>query len=396
MKLKNAFLVSVTAIALFASATISGVATQATDPASDPENFGPPEAMLFWTPEQKVAGFRNMDKIVWTRKISASDDPQPLKDAPADLSSVQLRYNGAEMTIDAFLERENVAGLLIIKDGAIAYEYYGLGNNQDTPWLSFSVTKSIVSMLVGAAIQDGYIESVDEPITDHLPRLNGSAYDQATIRDVLQMSSGVQWNEDYSDPESDIAQADMSTLGIYRQLSEKPVMAPPGEIFNYNTAETTLVGTMLRSAIGNNLSTYLSEKIWHPFGMEADANWMLSETGGGEIGGCCLSATLRDYGRIGLFALNDGRLADGTPVLPSGWMADATAPSKGNGEYGYLWWLQDGGSFRAQGIFGQDIFIDPDNQLVIALQSAREHADRSEDWELQDAFYDAVTDVLKQ
>lgn len=243
MKLMNAFLAGVMATALFASATISGVATQATDPASDPENFGPPEAMLFWTPEQKVAGFRNMDKIVWTRKISASDDPLPLKDAPADLSDVQLRYNGAEMTIAAFLNSENVAGLLVIKDGAIAYEYYGLGNSQDTPWLSFSVTKSIVSMLVGAAIQDGYIESVDEPITDYLPRLKGSAYDQASIRDVLQMSSGVQWNEDYSDPKSDIAQADMSTLGIYRQLSEKPVMAQPGETFNYNTAETNLVGT---------------------------------------------------------------------------------------------------------------------------------------------------------
>lgn len=396
MKLKNAFLASLTTVALLASTTMSGFATQITDPANDPENFGPPEAMLFWTPEQKVAGFRNMDKIVWTRSISASDDPLSLSDAPADLSDVKLRYNGNEMTIDGFLKSEKVAGLLIIKDGMVAYEYYGLGNSQKTPWLSFSVTKSVVSMLVGAAIKDGYIESVDEPITDYLPRLKGSAYDQATIKDVLQMSSGVQWNEDYSDPESDIAQTDMSTFGIYEQLSKKSVTAQPGETFNYNTAETNLIGTMLRSAIGNNLSTYLSEKIWSPFGMEANANWMLSEPGGGEIGGCCLSATLRDYGRIGLFALNNGRLADGTDVLPTGWMADATAPSSSNDEYGYLWWLQDGGAYRAQGIFGQDIFIDPDNQLVIALQSAREHADRSADWELQDALYEAVTEVLKQ
>lgn len=186
MKRKNAFLMSMTTVALLAFAPKSGLSTQATDP----ENFGPPEAMLFWTPEQKVAGFRNMDKMVWTRQISASDKPLPLKDAPADLSDVQLRYKGAEMTIYAFLNSEKVAGLLIIQDGAIAYEYHGLGNSQDTPWLSFSVTKSIVSMLVGAAIQDGYIESVEEPITDYLPRLKGSAYDQASIRDVLQVSSG--------------------------------------------------------------------------------------------------------------------------------------------------------------------------------------------------------------
>ncbi|MEO1160974.1 MAG: serine hydrolase domain-containing protein, partial [Pseudomonadota bacterium] len=257
-----------------------------------------------------------------------------------------------------------------------------------------SVTKSIVSMLVGAAIKDGFIESVDEPVTDYLPRLKGSAYDRVTIGNILQMSSGVQWNEDYSDPGSDIARADLSTLGTYRQLRRKQVVAQSGEKFNYNTAETNLVGTLLRSAVGNNLSTYLSEKIWRPFGMRADANWMLSEPGGGESGGCCISATLRDYGRIGLFALAGGRLADGTKTLPSGWMKRSVTPSRGNDEYGYLWWLHGNGSFRAQGIFGQDIFMDPRRRIVIALQSARADADKPDDWKLQDAFYQALIQTL--
>ncbi len=298
------------------------------------------------------------------------------------------------MTMDEYFNSQSVAGLLVIKDGNIVYERYGLGNTRDTPWLSFSVTKSVVSMLVGAAIKDGFIASIDEPVTDYLPRLKGSAYDQVTIGNILQMSSGVEWNEDYSDPKSDIATADLSTLGTYRQLRRKQVVARAGEKFNYNTAETNLVGTLLRSAVGNNLSTYLSEKIWRPFGMRTDANWMLSEPGGSEIGGCCISATLRDLARIGLFALDNGRLADGTEVLPSGWMKASTAPSTGNSDYGYLWWLRGNGDFRAQGIFGQDVLIDPDHRIVIALQSARADADKAGDWKLQDAFYDALIQAL--
>lgn len=394
MKLTTLLLASMTILACPVSAAIANSGAPTIDPARDGEHFGPPDAILFWSPEQKVAGFRNMDKIAWTRKISAGGKVLPLPEALVDLSDFQFTHKDQVMTVDGFFQSQNVAGLLVIKDGNIVYERYGLGNTRDTTWLSFSVTKSIVSMLVGAAVKDGYIQSADEPVTDYLPRLKGSAYDQATIGNVLQMSSGIQWNEDYSDPNSDIAQADFSTLGTYRQLLQKKVVARPGEKFNYNTAETNLVGTLLRSAVGNNLSTYLSEKIWRPFGMRADANWMLSEPGGGESGGCCISATLRDFGRVGLFALGNGRLADGTEVLPSGWMKQSTAPSKDNAEYGYLWWLHGNGSFRAQGIFGQDIFMDPDNRMVIVLQSAREEADKPEDWGLQNAFYQALINAL--
>ncbi|HEY5644516.1 MAG TPA: serine hydrolase, partial [Pseudomonadales bacterium] len=168
-----------------------------------------------------------------------------------------------------------------------------------------------------------------------------------------------------------------------------------GDKFNYNTAETNLAGTLLRSAIGNNLSTYLSEKIWTPFGMEADAYWQLTEPGGGEFGGCCISATLRDYGRIGLFALHGGKLADGTAVLADGWMGDSVAPSKGFDGYGYFWWLYPGAVYEATGIFGQGIYIDPARNVVIALHSAREHASREEDWALQNALYGALAEAVR-
>ena len=224
---------------------------------------------------------------------------------------------------------------------------------------------------------------------------NSSSYDQSSIRNMLQMASGVEWNEDYADPEADVNRATWATLDMYEYLRHKPRGNTPGEIFNYNTAETNLAGTLLCSAIGNNLSTYLSEKIWQPFGMEADAWWVLTEPGGGEFGGCCISATLRDYGRIGLFALNNGKLADGTEVLAPNWMTESTSPSKGYAGYGYFWWLTNEAVFTAVGIFGQGIYINREQNVVIALHSARPVADDDNDWAWQDALYAALTNALR-
>jgi len=365
------------------------------DPVDDAKHFGPPQKFLFWTPEQQVAGYRNINRIFPTRVVPAGGKTLELPQQLVNLGQVEIKANGRTLTVDEYFLKQNVAGLLVIKDGRIVYERYGLGNSKDSLWVSFSVAKSVTSMLVGAAIQDGYIKSVDEKVTDYLPRLKHSAYDQSTIRNVLQMSSGVAWNEDYADPDSDLNTAPWDTLSLYEYLRDKPRAAAPGEKFNYNTAETNLVGTLLRSAIGNNLSTYLSEKIWKPFGMGSDANWMLSEIGGGETGGCCINATLRDYGRLGLFALHNGKLADGTQVLPEGWMAESTTPSKGNPGYGYFWWLYADGTYRASGIFGQAIYISPEDNVVIAMHSARAVASNKPDWALQSALFTALTGAVK-
>jgi len=365
------------------------------DPADDHKHFGSPFTALFWTPEQKVAGFRNSDRIFWTRTIEASGSAHPLPHAKRDLSDVEIKRDDATMTVNEYFTKQNVAGLLVIKDGNILYERYGLGNNEDSKWISYSVTKSVVSMLIGAAIRDGYISNVDEKVTDYLPRLRRSSYDQSSIANLLQMASGVKWNEDYADPKSDVSIASWNTIGLYEYLRNKPRDAEPGEKFNYNTAETNLAGTLLRSAIGNNLSTYLSEKIWQPFGMESEGSWNLTEQGGGEAGGCCINATLRDYGRIGLFALADGRLADGKEVLPANWMRDSTRPSKGYEGYGYFWWLAGKDAFSASGIFGQGIYVNREENVIIALHSARAKASDDKDWAWQDALYEAITKAIK-
>lgn len=363
-------------------------------PAEDAEHFGDPDDVLVWSVEEKIAGFRNADRLYDTRTIRSRHDAAPLQRALVDLGDVEVQVGDESMTVDEFFERMNVAGLLVIKDGRIVYERYGLGNTARSRWVSFSVAKSVVSLLFGAAIKDGYISGVEDKITDYLPRLKGSSYEDATIRNILQMASGVEWNEDYSDPDSDVSTATWDTLSLLEQLGAKPRRAAAGELFNYNTAETNLAGILLRSAIGNNLSTYLSEKIWKPFGMESDATWNLTEPGGGEFGGCCINATLRDYGRLGLFALANGRLPDGTEVLPADWMKESTQPSRAYPGYGYFWWLGDDDRFGASGIFGQGIHIDRGADVVIAIQSAREHASRDEDWAWQTALYRALTHAV--
>jgi CubicO group peptidase (beta-lactamase class C family) len=365
------------------------------DPARDREFMPQPgSAVLFWKGREKIAGFRNMAKVTPTRVIEAGANVLELPRDEVDLGSVELTANDTTMTVNEYFDRQAVAGLLVLKDGRIRYERYGLGNTEDTRWVSFSVAKSVVSLLYGAALRDGYIDSLDAKVTDYLPKLKGSSYDQSSIKNLLQMASGVQWNEDYADPQSDVASASYQTLALYEFLRNKPRDAEPGDKFNYNTAETNLAGTLLRAAIGNNLSTYLTDKIWKPFGMEADAYWQLTEPGGGEFGGCCINATLRDYGRLGLFALGGGVLADGTRVLPAGWMDESTTPSKGYEGYGYFWWLNPDGSYEASGIFGQGIYINEDENVVIALHSAREHASKEEDWPLQGALFAALAKAV--
>lgn len=351
-------------IALTANAADSSV-----EQMRDMENFGPAENLMFWSPRERLAGFRNIDKFYPVRKIERGDKVYPLAVELVDLSAVNYEVEGATFNIDDFMAHNNVAGLLVIKNDRIVTERYALGNTETSRWISFSVSKSVVSMLVGAAVQDGYIKSVDDKVTDYVPHLLGSTYAEVTIRDVLHMASGAEWNEDYADPNSDVNTMPRDALSLVKLLGTKPRVAAPGEKFNYNTAETHLVGAIVRAAIGNNLATYLSHKIWVPFGMESDATWMLHAPGQGEVGGCCINATLRDYGRIGLFAMQEGVLADGTRILPEGWMKDSTSPSKGYAGYGYLWWLNKD-SYAARGVFGQLIYINGDQKLVIATHSA--------------------------
>lgn len=351
-----------------------------------------PVDVLFWTPAEREAGFRAMDRLVPHRVVPAGSPahPHPLPQGePLDLD------------IATFMETEKVAGLLVIQDGRIRLERYGLGFGPEGRWTSFSVAKSVTSTLVGAAIAQGHIESLDTPITHYLPELAGGGYDGVTVRQLLTMTSGVAWNEDYTDPASDLARffgardsGGMDpTLAYMRNL---PRAAEPGTRWHYNTGETNLIGLLVSRATGKPLADYLSETLWRPYGMARDAGWMVDEAGQ-EPGGCCLIATLQDWGRVGQFVLDGGRI-DGRPVLPDGWLAQATSKqadigSPGEG-YGFQWWTEDDGEFSAQGIFGQAIHIDPSRRLVVVILSAWPTATGRERNRAQSRFLEAVKQAV--
>jgi CubicO group peptidase (beta-lactamase class C family) len=260
----------------------------------------------------------------------------------------------------------------------------------------------VTSTLIGAAIKDGYIKSLDEDVSSYIPALKGSAYEGVTIGNLLTMTSGVKWNEDYGDPNSDVAKFASGTPGpdgespIVAYMAHLPREAKPGTKFVYKTGESDLIGVLLSHATHRHPADYLSEKIWSKFGMEQDAVWML-DSAGLELGGCCISMTLRDYGRFGLFVLGGG-VAQGERVLPSDYLADATKAHTQNADgplgYGFQWWTHDNGAYEAIGIFGQSIYIDPAEHLVIVTNSAWPEADADKYYIVHAGYVDAVTKAL--
>ena len=333
-------------------------------------------------PDIQVNTFRNIDRLFPTRTVARGETVSALPLSKQPLQDFAYSVDGQSYDLYDVLSMNRVSGLLIIHRGEIVFEKYLLGNDQHTRWMSMSVVKSITASLIGAAIQDGYINSIDDPIVNYLPRFKGTAYDGVTVKHLLQMSSGVAWNETYTDATSDRrrmleAQLSQQPGAILKLMATLPRAAKPGTVWNYSTGETQVAGALVRAATGKPVADYLSEKIWSTLGMQADANWWLQSANGLEVGGSGLSATLRDYARLGLFWLNDGVITlDGKVqrVLPEGWMQAASSRQHIGGktvDYGYMLWPLHGNSYAAEGIFGQYLFVDPDTKLVVAMWSAQ-------------------------
>ena len=363
---------------------------------ADPFESMSAKSLLTWTPEQQLEGYPNINRIYYTRKIEASSQILELTRAEESLDDFTYVHQGEPKTINDYFDQLNTTGLIVLKNGELVFEKYALGHTEDQTWISFSVAKSVVSMLYGAAIKDGYIKSVDDLASTYLPSLREGAYKDTTIKNILQMASGVKWNEDYEDTKSDVASSPIQILDLIEYMGDLEKLHQPGTHFNYNTGETNLAGAVLRAAIGNNLSTYLHKKIWQPFGMESEAYWMLDEADGVEYGGCCINATLRDYARLGLFALNKGTLATGEQILPEDWMQESTNPSSGANYYGYYWWLRPNNSYRATGIFGQFIWVDPKEELVVAIHSAWNKAWRRDHDEHTSKMVSSISNYLNR
>ena len=348
--------------------------------------------LLFWSERQRDAAFRALDRLPvlakW-RVVEPAAQPSPLPPGPP------LKL---PLDLDAYMAGQRSAALLIVHNGKLRLERYGLGFDAAGRWTSFSVAKSFTSTLVGAALRDGHIKSMDDKVSDYIPQMKGSAYDAVSIRQLLTMTSGVKWNEDYADPNADVAKfnnhkPDDGSDALVSYMRQLPREVPAGTRWLYSTGETNLVGVLVSQAVKKPLSQYLQEKLWQPLGMEQQATWILSRTGH-EISGCCIQAAARDYARFGQF-IADGARINGQSLVSDGWLAEATTARTPIGQpgrgYGYQWWTYDDGTFAARGIFGQGIFIDPQRKLVIVSNAnwaggARDPVAS----EAREAFYRAV------
>lgn len=321
--------------------------------------------VLFWTDEQRKQRFRAMEQWFAGHEVPAAASARALpKGAPLS--------EGLQADLIATMRETGTAGMMILEDGKVRFEAYNLDLGPEDRWTSFSVAKSFTSTLLGAALKDGFIASLDDPVTKYIPGLAGSAYEGVTVKQLATMTSGVKWNEDYADPNSDVAQMNRFVVeygadAIVAQMKSLPREAEPGSKWVYKTGETNLIGVLVENAVGKPLAEYAKTKIVDPAGFAGDLFWMVDPRGG-NIGGCCLSLRLADYARMGLFALEGGQ-----GVVPEGWFAEAGkaqvdfAPRAPGFGYGYQWWVYPGGNYGAQGIFGQGITLVPSKGLVIAF-----------------------------
>lgn len=360
-------------------------------------------------PDDEVATFSQTDRLLPVRTVHRSGPARPLVKRAKPFPAIHFQDRGRSFDLYDYLSTNRVAGLLVLKDGEIALEDYELGTGPDTRWASFSMAKSIASTLVGAALVDGLISSLDDPLVRYVPTLRGSAYEGVSIRQLLLMSSGVRWDETYTDPKSDRrkmleVQINGKPGDLLKFMGSLPRAGAPGSTWNYSTGETFVIGAVLEGATQRPLSEYLAEKIWSPAGMEHDATWWTDGPNGMIWAGSGIGATLRDYGRFGLLAANSGQI-DGRSIVPAGWFAEAGKPHDIGGksvDYGYMWWIPPQtdpthvGAFQAQGIFGQYIYVNPRERLVIVVLSARSKPSRGSRFDLDDdAFFSAVAAALR-
>ncbi|OZI58829.1 serine hydrolase domain-containing protein [Bordetella genomosp. 1] len=344
------------------------------------------EDFLLWPPCLQSYGYRIVDRLFATRTIRRGESPRPLPRAPA--IDVRYTFAGESRDVGELMDRNNVAGLIAIHRGHIVLERYGLGFRPHERWSTMSTVKSMTAMLTGAALHDGAIASLDDPVTKYVPALAGCAYDAVTIRHLLTMSSGIAWEENYTDKRSHVNRyskslADKVPGGVLTLLRACHRAHAAGQVWHYNTGDTYLLGAVLSAATGGTLADYMSQRIWQPCGMEFDAFYTLESDAGQEIGGSRAGMTLRDIGRFAQFVLDDGVVA-GRRILPQGWVAQSgtaafeipadlhTAHRQALGltAYGYSWWLRDDGAMMAMGHSGQRIFIDTAAQLAVVQLAA--------------------------
>ncbi|CAN7359899.1 serine hydrolase [Bosea sp. LjRoot9] len=324
----------------------------------------------------------------------------------AELPPLEIQDGGRTFDVYDYIATNAVSAMIILKDGVVVHEFYRRGLSSSTLWLSCSLAKSIAATLVGVALGEGKIRSLDDPVSRYC-ELRG-AYADVSVKQLLRMCTGVRWNEDYGDATSDrraLLDVQLRAIsgGIATVMQGLGTTAPPGSTWCYNTGESCLLGAVIQGATGTNLTDYLSDKIWSRFGMAQTASWWQETEGGITVSGTGLYAALGDYARFGQFILEE---MSTTPsgIMPDNWQREASAPYRLNGSripYGYMWWVPDPidpvleGSFQAEGIYGQFLHINPNQRIVAMIACCRSKPSKKRRVEIcDDAFFAALAKTL--
>ncbi|HZV95656.1 MAG TPA: serine hydrolase [Candidatus Nitrosocosmicus sp.] len=354
----------------------------------DAEGYGAREGYpvkIISRPPFLVGAFSHYDQFFESRVVRRAATPSRLSRAAAE-PLLRYRAGVTTHTLDDYIARNPATGLLIARGDTILVERYQYARNDRHRFTSFSMAKTVTAMLIGVAIAEGHIRSVDDLAAAYVPALADTEYGRTSLRHLLQMSSGVHFSENYSGAD-DASRLFIETVfqdGAGGVAAVKPYNQrdwPTGTMFSYASVETQVLGLVLRSAVGRPVADYLHEKIWEPMGAEADATWLIDRTGQ-EVTFCCLNAVLRDYARLGLLLAHDGSWR-GRQLIPAAWIGDATRvrddqPHLRPGTarrfigYGYQVWILPGERrmFALLGVYGQAIFVDPASRLVMVHTAA--------------------------
>ncbi len=358
-----------------------------------------------FAPQQIVENFRSMCKLFNSNLIRNTGAVYELESAlqalPKDFS-----FDGEQLAISDWISRSGTTGLVVMANGKLAFEQYYQGNDANTKAVSWSLGKSFVSALIGFAVADGSIKSLQDQVGDYVPLLKQSGYSDVSIQNVLEMSSGIDFSEDYADPNSGINQLGWEIFrgrSTNKWIAKLPKAKPAGAVHHYVSVDTQVLGMVLEAATGQKLATYMEQKLWSRLGPEGDARW-LTDAHGTELAFAGLNMCTRDYARFGQLYLAKGRNLKGEQLLPAQWVHDSVTPRTaylkpgrsmqfGQSELGYAYqfWIPQSaeGEFMAIGVYGQFIYVNPARKVVIAKNSAyinyNDDGDRME-YEALEAF----------
>ena len=347
--------------------------------------------------EEQYENLNRFYKFIDSSTLSPSSNPLNFKSSKTISLPASFIFNDAVIGTENFLQRTDTSALLILQNGRIQFEKYWLTGGENVQWMSMSVAKSFISALVGIAIRDGHINNIEEAISDYVPELKNSPYNNVRIKDVLQMSSGASWNEDYSDPESDINRwAKIFALGgsFDEFIQTLSYDFKPGTRNHYNSMDTQALGMLVNRATGKTITNYMTEMLWHPMGASNEGYWLL-DSEGMEMAFAGLNITARDYAKFGELYRLDGKL-NRQQIVPKSWVKDSITPdgphlTPGDNPlsdyplgYGYQWWVPGGdkGEFMAIGVYNQMIYVAPESNMVIVKLSANSSYGTAEDTDM--------------